>query len=414
MRVILHSDLNNFYASVETLKRPELKDVPLAVCGREEDRHGIILAKNQIAKEYGVKTGEVIWEAKAKCKNLVCVTACHEDYQIISEKVRAIYARFTDVIEPFGIDECWLDVTHSKNLGTGEEIAEKIRQTVKEEIGITVSVGVSFNKVFAKLGSDMKKPDAITVITPENFKEKVWKLPVGDMLYVGKATREKLSGIGIRTIGDVATSDVKVLKRLLGVWGQALYENANGLDQSPVCDKKTDEGAKSIGNSLTDYRDLYNFDDVKTLIVLLSESVASRLRESGLGKAKTVKISVVDNALKTYGKQGKLQLPSSSDIDIAECAFDLFKSFYTFDRPVRGVGVSVSDFTFGIEQISLVGTEKIDKSDRLDQAVDKIRKKYGNTSLRRATILQDKKLANTDVKGGHKINEKPKINIDED
>lgn len=399
MRTILHSDLNNFYASVETLKHPEFKDLPLVVCGSVEDRHGIVLAKNQIAKSFNIKTGDVLWEARQKCKNVVAVTADHDSYEQISREVRKIYERFTDHIEPFGIDECWLDVTDcSHYFGTGEEIAQKIRVAVKEEIGITVSIGVSFNKVFAKLGSDMKKPDAITVINKDNFKKKVWPLPAEDLLFVGRQTKNKLNAIGIHTIGDVATTDRKVLKRLLGIWGDTLHKYANGLDDAPVESKKDD--VKSISNSLTDYKDLVNFDEVKTLLLLLSESVASRLRESGLGKASTVRISVTDNALQTYGKQTKLVKPTNSALDIASTAYDLFESLYSWNLPVRAAGVSVSDFTLGTEQLFMdIESGRDKKQELLDTAVDKIRRKYGNTSLQRARILQDKKLAETDIKG---------------
>ena len=247
MRTILHSDLNNFYASVELLKHPECKDLPVAVTGSVEDRHGIVLAKNQIAKSFGVKTGEVIWQAKNKCKNLVTLPADFDAYTKISRAVREIYARFTDHIEPFGIDECWLDVTDSLKLfGSGEQIAESIRQAVKDEIGVTVSIGVSFNKVFAKLGSDMKKPDAITVISQENFKNKVWVLPVEELLYVGKATKRKLNTLGIHTIGDLAKTDKKIISNMLGVWGRTLHNYANGLDDSPV-GARNDGEIKSIG-----------------------------------------------------------------------------------------------------------------------------------------------------------------------
>lgn len=401
MRTVLHSDLNNFYASVEMLKHPELRSVPLVVCGNVEDRHGIVLAKNQLAKSFGIKTGEVLWEAKRKCKNLQTVIADHSSYARISREVKKIYARFTDKIEPFGIDECWLDVTDCvKNFGTGEEIANKIRETVRREIGVTVSVGVSFNKVFSKLGSDLKKPDAVTVITSENFKNKVWGLPAEDLLYVGKSTKEKLNSIGIHTIGDIAATGEETLKKLLGAWGGTLFRYANGLDEEPVADKKAEDGVKSIGNSLTDYKDLLSFEEVKTLLMLLSESVAARLRESGLGKAKTVKISVTDNALKTFGKQIKLSRPTSNATEIAKTAYALFESLYKWERPVRGAGVSVCDFTMGTEQLTMdFDDKKGDKLSRLDCAVDGIRKKYGNSSVRIARILEDKKLASTDVKG---------------
>ncbi len=409
MRTILHSDLNNFYASVEILKHPECKDMPVVVCGSVEDRHGIVLAKNQLAKSFGVKTGEVLWQAKNKCKgNLITFNADFDSYLRVSEAVRKIYQRFTDHIESFGIDECWLDVTDSLNIfGSGEEIAEQIRQAVKEEIGITVSVGVSFNKIFAKLGSDMKKPDAVTVITPENYKTTVWNLPAEDLLYVGKATKSKLNMIGIHSIGDIATADEKILNKLLGAWGNTLYKFANGKDDSPVSSNKGEDSVKSIGNSLTDYKDNYTFEEVKTLILLLSESVASRLRESGLGKANTVKISVTDNALLTYGKQTKLERPTRSTVDIANCAYKLFESFYTWERPVRGIGIAVSDFLLGAEQLSLSFDKgKEEKKEKIDLAVDKIRKKYGNKSVQRARILQDKKWSSADIKEEHVIHPK--------
>lgn len=409
MRTILHSDLNNFYASVEVLKHPECKDMPVVVCGSVEDRHGIVLAKNQLAKSFGVKTGEVLWQAKNKCKgNLITFTADFESYLRVSEAVRKIYARFTDHIESFGIDECWLDVTDSLNIfGTGEEIAEKIRQAVKKEIGVTVSVGVSYNKVFAKLGSDMKKPDAVTVVTPQNYKSTVWTLPAEDLLYVGKATKRKLNMIGIHTIGDIATADEKILNKLLGVWGNTLYKFANGMDDSPVISNKGEDSVKSIGNSLTDYKDNYTFEEVKTLILLLSESVASRLRESGLGKAKTVKLTVTDNSLLTYGKQTKLEKPTRSAVDIANCAYNLFETLYKWERPVRGIGVSVCDFILGSEQLSFsFDAKKEEKIDKLDLAVDKIRKKYGNKSVQRARILQDKKWSSADIKEEHVIHPK--------
>ncbi len=405
MRTILHSDLNNFYASVETLKHPEVKDVPVVVCGNVTDRHGIVLAKNQIAKSFGVKTGDVLWEAKKKCKDLVCFTADFPSYLKVSRAVREIYSRFTDHIEAFGIDECWLDVTDSEKLfGSGEEIAEKIRKAVKEEIGVTVSVGVSFNKVFAKLGSDMKKPDAITLITPENFKETVWKLPAEDLLFVGRSTKKKLNAIGVHTIGDIAKMQESVLVSLLGVWGHTLCRYANGLDDSPVSDKHVNEGIKSIGNSLTAYRDLMNFEDAKTLIMLLAESVASRLRESGVGMATTVKLTVTDSALETIGKQTTLTKPTKTALEIANSAYKLFEEIYLWKNPVRAIGVAVCNFTLGAEQLFFdIDGKTSQKTDSLDKAVDKIRKKYGNNSVQRARILQDKRLASADIKGDHII-----------
>ncbi len=399
MRTILHSDLNNFYASVEALKHPEFKDKPLVVCGSVEDRHGIVLAKNQLAKQFDIKTGDVLWQAKQKCKDLVCVLADHSSYEIMSKKVRKIYERFTDNIEPFGIDECWLDVTDStKIFGSGEQIAHKIREAVKEELGLTVSIGVSFNKVFAKLGSDMKKPDAVTVIDINNFKQKVWPLSAKDLLFVGRSTYSKLNSIGVHTIGDIARLDPKILNKLLGVWGNTLHCYANGLDNSPV--EKNASQVKSISNSLTSYKDLTTFEEVKTLLLLLSESVASRLRESGLGKAMTVRVSITDNTLQTFSKQEKLLHPTNSAIDIVNLAYNLFEKVYKWHNPVRAAGVSICDFTHSEEQIYFdIDKDKHEKQERLDEVVDNIRKKYGNSSMQRARILQDKKFASTDIKG---------------
>jgi len=411
-RIILHSDLNNFYASVEELKNPELKGKPVAVVGNKEDRHGIILAKNMLAKSFGVKTGETCWQAKRKCPNLIEVPASFPDYLAISESVREIYARFTDKIEPFGIDECWLDVTESQRLfGSGEEIAQKIRRTVKEEIGVTVSIGVSFNKVFAKLGSDMKKPDAVTVISEENFRDTVWELPVEDLLYVGKATRAKLNKFGIKTIGDLAKTPEKLLIAWLGKWGSYFYEFANGLDNSAVCAQGEGEDLKSIGNSMTNYKDLTTLDEVKTLILILSDTVADRLLESKMGRAKTVKLYVVDNELNTFSKQITPTNPVESCQEIASCCYDIFKKNYTWKNYVRGVGVSVSNFTYSTyQQDMFTDVKQMEKKERLHQAVLEMRKKYGNKAIRPLTVLSDKRLSELDVKGEHVIHPQGKKN----
>ena len=298
MRTILHSDLNNFYASVEVLRHPEWRDKPLVVCGSKEDRHGIVLAKNMIAKSAGIRTGDVLWEARRKIPDLVEVPVDFTAYLRVSKEVRKIYERYTDRVEAFGIDECWLDVSDTaKMFGGGVNIAEEIRRAVKSEIGITASVGVSWNKIFAKLGSDLKKPDAVTEITPNNYKEVVWRLPVEDLLYVGKATKKKLNKYGIFTIGDLAQTDVNLLCGWLGKWGEYLYTFANGRDESPVVKRGEEQNIKSIGNSLTNYRDLCTDDDVKMLILLLSDSIAARLRESTLDKARTVQLIVTDSEL---------------------------------------------------------------------------------------------------------------------
>ena len=405
MRIILHSDLNNFYASVEILKHPDLRDKPVIVCGSKEDRHGIVLAKNMIAKQFGVKTGDVYWQAKKKCPQVIELAADFSSYLRVSKEVRKIYERYTDRVESFGIDECWLDVTDSAKLfGGGRNIAEEIRSAVKKEIGITVSIGVSWNKIFAKLGSDMKKPDAVTVITEDNYKDIVWKLPVEDLLYIGAATKRKLNLRGIRTIGQLAATDVKLLTEWLGKWGQYLHVFANGRDSTPVYKRSEEQNIKSIGNSLTNYRDLSNDDEVYMLILLLSDSVAARLRESAFGKAKTVHVVVTDSALIHYGKQAKMSLTSKSATDIADCAFHLFKEVFPWTNAVRAISVSVKDFTGGFDQMNIF-TDLISeqKEEKMQKTVDRLRKKYGNKIIQRATILKDDKLSKMDIKGEHVI-----------
>ena len=406
MRTILHSDLNNFYASVECLRNPEIRNFPVVVVGSKEDRHGIVLAKNMIAKNLGVKTGDVYWEAKQKCgETLVEVQADFSTYINVSREVRKIYEDYADRIEAYGIDECWLDVSSSLKLfGSGREIAETIRERIKNEIGLTVSIGVSWNKIFAKLGSDMKKPDAITEITPDNYKQKVWTLPVEDLLYVGRATQQKLNRIGIKTIGDLAQAEEQTLVNLLGKWGCYLHTFANGKNESPVTQIGEEESIRSIGNSLTVYRDLVDDDDVEPVIYLLADSVSARMREAGLNKARTVHVYVRSNNLMGYQKQGKLFRPSGTMQDVAKTALKLFKEVYPWEKPVRSFGISVSDFLFGNEQLDLFGDlEKDEKQKRLDTAIDKLRAKYGNNIIQAAIVFKDPKLKDLDIKGEHTI-----------
>ncbi len=405
MRTILHSDLNNFYASVECRRRPELAGKPVIVCGSKEDRHGIVLAKNMLAKSCGVRTGDVIWEAKRKCPGVVEIPADFPEYLRFSKKVRRIYERYTDRVEAFGIDECWLDVTESLSLfGSGREIAEEIRNSVKSELGVTVSVGVSYNKIFAKLASDLKKPDAVTVISAENYRDIVWSLPAEKLLYVGKATKRKLSGVGIYTIGDIARAEESFLLRRLGKWGSYLWRFANGLDDTEVVRVGEEENVKSIGNSLTNYRDLENEEEVFTLIWLLADSVAMRLRESGLGRARTVHLWVRDTKLSDFGRQARLPRASRSGSEIGAFACKLFSESYPWREKVRGVGVSVSGFERGNEQLDLFSDfGREEKSERLDETLDRIRKKYGNNIIQRAVIKKDKRLSELDVKGEHVV-----------
>lgn len=397
--VILHSDLNNFYATVERSLFPELAGKPVAVCGDKEARHGIVLAKSEEAKAFGVRTGDVIWEAKRKCPGLIIRPVRFPEYVRRSRQVRDIYARFTDLIEPFGIDECWLDVTHSKIFGNGEQIAEKIRRAVKEELNLTVSVGVSFNKVFAKLASDLKKPDAVTVVDRENFKEKLYDLPVSDLLYVGRATAEKLRRMGIQTIGALAAADRKMLENVLGKWGATLSAYARGEDETPVRNMNDRSELKSVGNSMTCPEDLYKFEDIKRMLYVLSESVAARMKDAGLGKADTVHLWVRDKELQSYGWQKKVR-PTALVGEIAEAAYALFRERYTARRAVRGLGVTASGFDNGVEQLTFdsLGGD-YEKKAKAEEAVAKIREKHGYSKLQRGIMLEDPLSANMDVRG---------------
>ncbi len=401
MRTILHSDLNNFYASVESLFHPEYAGCPLVVCGRVEDRHGIVLAKNMIAKKTGVKTGMVLFEAKKLCPNLVCIEAHHDLYLKYSRAVRKIYLEYTDQVEPFGIDEAWLDVTHSNACGgDGYKIAEEIRKRVKEEIGLTVSIGVSFNKVFAKLGSDMKKPDAVTVISKDNFKNKVWGLPASDLLYVGRATKDKLEKLNIHTIGELATFSKPILTSKLGKWGEVLLSYARGQDVDPVRKYDEFEELKSIGNSITYYRDIKTDDDVYSLLILLSESVCARMKHAGFKCARTLSLVVTNDKLETTVRMTKATTPMSLSTEMAQTAFDLFKKTFSWSTAlVRMLGITVSDFTEHKQLALFEDEKKKDKLVKLENVVEQMREKYGRKIINKAVILKDEHMLNLNIKG---------------
>ncbi len=296
-RTILHSDCNCFYASVELLHHPELRGKPVAVGGDPEARHGIVLTADYTAKRYGVKTGMALWQAKQLCPDITFLPPRMDLYLRFSRMAQEIYADYTDKREPYGIDESWLDATDNATLkGDGFHIAQEISSRMKKELGITVSVGVSFNKIFAKLGSDYKKPDAITTMYEDEFQRKAWCLPVSDLLYVGNATNKKLYSMGIRTIGDLAKSDETLLVRKLGKMGSILWAFANGYDESPVKLENTSAPVKSVGNSTTTPRGMETDEDVKIVLYILAESVAARLRENGF-RCRTVEISVRDKEL---------------------------------------------------------------------------------------------------------------------
>lgn len=403
-RVILHSDCNGFYASVECLHNPQLRDKPVAVSGDAENRHGIILAKNEIAKKYKVKTGEAIWQAKQKCPELVTVPPHFELYKRFSKMARRIYSDYTDRIENFGLDEAWLDITNGIE-SDGYKTALEIKNRIKEELGITVSIGVSFNKIFAKFGSDYKKPDAITCITRENFKDIVWNSPTGDLLYVGKATKNKLNRIGIYTIGDIANTSPDILRKLLGKWGDLIYGFANGFDSSPVAHMNDNTEVKSIGNSTTTPRDMESFDDVKVVMYVLCDSVCRRLREQGF-MAKTVGISIRDNELNSFTRQCTLENYTCLTKDITQSAFSLFKRSYKMQRPLRSIGVSVTDFVQNNipHQINfLQNEERLIQNETLDKTLDVLKKRFGNYIVQPAVLLNDRGLSSFNPKDDHII-----------
>ena len=394
-RAILHSDMNAFYASVEMMLNPELKGKAIAVCGSTENRHGIVLAKSELAKKAGVKTGMVNWEAKQLCPSLIVVPPHYEQYLKISKLARSIYQSYTDNVEPYGMDECFLDVSGSSQMyGSGMHIAERIRRQVKEELGLTVSIGVSYNKIFAKLGSDMKKPDAITQITQDSFKTQVWTLPASDLFFVGRATTKKLSYYGVNTIGDLAALSPDFLERIFGKNGLLLWTYANGLDTSPVSDKEYIMPIKSIGHGITCTADLKEEDEVWRVMLELSQDIGHKLRVHGF-KATGVQITVRDNALSFKQYQGKLLHPTAIPMDLASKARELFRTNYGWSYPVRAITVRAINLieSKDPEQIDIfTDISKIEHNEKLFECVEDIRRRFGKYSIRPASLIGDIKM----------------------
>lgn len=384
-RVILHCDMNGFFASVELLSHPELVDRPMAVCGDPESRHGIILAKNEIAKKYGVTTAETIWQAKRKCPGLVLVASHHDEYKKYSRLINKIYLHYTDMVEPFSIDESWLDVTASQKLfGSGQEIADTIRKRVKEELGLTLSAGVSYNKIFAKMGSEHKKPDATTVISRENYKDILWPKPIQEMFFVGFATAEKLKNVGITTIGDLAAADRLALTSLLGKSGGILSDYANGLDDSPVKLFDQREKIKSVGNGITFKRNLVTQDDILIALTALSDTVASRLRKYEM-KASGVKVDIKDPDFSTISRQMQLEAATNLASEIRQAATALIKKSWPANKPIRLItvtAINLSDESES-EQLSFFADaqEKREKESSIENTMDDIRRKFGTSSI---------------------------------
>ena len=396
-RIILHCDLNCFYASVELLSHPELKDVPTAVCGDPNSRHGIILAKNESAKGYGVQTAETIWQAKKKCPDLVLLPPHHDLYRRYSVLVNNIYREYTDLVEPFGIDESWLDVSGTLHLfgGDAKALADTLRKRVRDELGLTLSVGVSFNKVFAKLGSDYRKPDATTVISRESWREIVHPLPAKAMLGVGHAAETTLAKYSIRTIGDIANAPRELLERLLGKIGLQLHEYASGMDHSPVIGDADREPVKSVGNGTTFPKNLTQMDEVRTGLALLSDSVAMRLRKQGL-YCGGVQVTLRYADFKTVSRQSRLSASTHLMKDIYEEALALTKALWAAPAPIRMLTVTalyITEEAESYQQMDLLQTgtakESNAKREKLEKAMDGIREKFGHGSIAYGTPKTD-------------------------
>lgn len=387
-RVIFHCDLNCFFASVELLDKPALREVPVAVCGDPASRHGIILAKNEPAKRRGVQTAETVWQAKQKCPNLILLPPHHGLYAQYSRRINTIYGQYTDLVEPFGIDESWLDVTGSLHLfgGDARQLADDIRARLRQEVGLTISVGVSFNKVFTKLGSDYKKPDATTVISRENWRDIVWPLPVGDLLFVGRAAQRTLGQYGVETIGQLAACKPEMLEQLMGKMGVQLYRYANGLDDAPVRPQHQREPVKSVGNSSTFPENLTRWEEIRSGLQLLSDSVAGRLRKEGL-YCGGVAVAVKDAQFRTVSRQMRLGAPTHLMRDIFEAAQELTRRIWKTPTPVRLLSVTalyITDSADSYQQLDLLAGDaplRDQRQEQLESAMDTIRGKYGRDAI---------------------------------
>lgn len=405
-RVILHCDINHCYAQIEEMKYPELRNVPMAVGGHEESRHGIILTKNDLAKKYKIKTGESLRDAYKKCPHLLIIHPHYEDYMYYTEKVKDIYREYSDRVESFGLDEAWIDCTESVQLfGSGKEIAKIIQRRVLEEVGLTVSIGVSFNKIFAKLGSDMIKPMGLVVIDKNNFKQKAWSLPVEDLLYVGRATKVKLDLFGIQTIGDLAKFDCEALKRNLGKMGEVIWWFANGYDQSEVALSGSSEDVKSIGNGITTPKDICTLEEAKIVFYVLCESVASRAKEKGFA-GKCISVHLRNTDLKSISRQSKLNKATNLTDEMMEVVMNLLENNYDFSIPLRSVTVTLSHLVNENDEVQLSLFEDVNQRQKmhdLEIVIDKIRSHYGFDSVKRCSMLLDQELSDFNPKGDHVI-----------
>ncbi len=391
-RCILHCDCNSFYASVECVYRPELWNVPMAVCGDPADRHGIVLAKNEAAKKFGIVTAETVWQARRKCPKLVLVSPHFDRYHAFYERINAMYCEYTDRVEPFSVDESWLDVTRSRRLfGDGKTIADTLRRRIKDELGITISVGVSFNKTFAKLGSDYRKPDATTVLSRDRYRDILYPLPVSRFLFVGRSSEQTLNKMGIRTIGELAAADRGCLVAALGKAGGQLYDYANGNDPSPVRLFTDRAEAKSVGNGLTFRHDLSSEEELLRGLLYLAEPVAAKLRAAGQ-ICHTVQVSIKYPSLKTISRQRVMSRPTALLSELYEEAAALLHDCWQPGTPVRSLTVTACRLEKAGEGEQLCLFDALDSRARdrleaLESVVDDLRERYGDASVQRCSVL---------------------------
>lgn len=406
MRTILHVDANSFYASCECLYRPSIREKPVAVCGDPEARHGIVLTKNQHAKKYGVQTGEAIWQAKQKCPSLVVVPPDYPLYLHMSRQMHEILGQYSDKVESFGLDESWVEISaDDMDVRKGQLVADEIRHRIHRTLGITVSVGVADNKVMAKLGSDYKKPDATTVLPPDLYEQIVWPLPVSDLLYVGPATTRKLARIGVCTIGQLANLDESLLVHKFGKIGYMLKAFALGLDTSPVKPIEVSLPIKSVGNSTTPPHDIENMTDVKELVYLLAESVATRLRENNF-KARCISVSARTTELISSSCQTTLSQSTCLAKEIAETALRLFERRFRFGFPFRSMGINCSQLSplDAPVQVDMFGEdERRVKQEQLERSIDGLRSRFGHQVIRRGIVLSDLSYSEINPKEEHII-----------
>lgn len=409
-RIILHCDCNSFFASVEMLSRPELRNVPMAVTGDPENRHGIILAKNELAKKYNVQTAETIWQAKSKCPGLVCVRAHHDAYEAMSKRVNAIYLDYTDLVEPFGIDESFLDVSQTIHLfgKSASQLADDIRARVRTELGITISVGVSFCKVFAKLGSDFKKPDATTVFDRASMQAVIYKLPVSDMLYAGRKTTEMLGRWGIRTIGELAAADRRWIAEKFGEAGDTLWQFANGLDNDPVRSFYEKRTVKSVGNGMTFRRDISGEEEIRAGVSSLCDEICGRMRAIGK-KGQVVQVSVKDPNFKVRQRQQTLKTPTWLQKDLIDACMELLHTHFRLSDPIRTLTVTVSalcDPDESSEQLSIFDDAAASRTDArqedLEKTIETIRQRHGRASIYQGLYDKSDIGVSTIKKGGRK------------